>query len=53
MSEHEIAVNIVIDIYVGTRKNPEYQQRATDVFCNLIELNETEFNELGLTFKNS
>lgn len=29
----------------------EMQQDAATEFCNLIELNETEFNELGLTFK--
>lgn len=53
MSEHEIAVNIVTDVYIGTQKNAEFQQRAADTFCNLIEFNETEFNKLGLTFKNS
>ena len=29
----------------------ELQQDAATEFCNLIELNEIEFNELGLTFK--
>ena len=31
----------------------ELQQDAATEFCDLIELNETEFNELGLTLKNS
>ena len=29
----------------------ELQQEAADNFCDLIELNETEFNALGLTFE--
>jgi hypothetical protein len=50
MSAYELAIAFLTAKYVvGAEHNDnDLQQDAADKFCDLIELNETEFTELGL-----
>lgn len=50
MSAHELALAFITAKYVigAEESNENLQQTAANQFCDLIELNETEFAELGL-----